>query len=147
MSPIIAVAVVAVAIFAWDRLTIGLTYLAREAKILSPIRNLILSWDASRHMFARPKLAEMIACGQCTSAWTGLLAFLLIFPAVFLILGPPWWIWIFTPLSAPAGTGTFDRLSRMSTARAVEQATAKILKTLAAGAENDGEKPTERTNA
>jgi hypothetical protein len=138
LSPIIAVAVVAVAIFAWDRLTIGLTFLAREATILNSIRfPLVLS---------RPKIAELLGCGQCTSAWTGLLAFLLIFPAVFVVIDLPWWTWLFTPLAGPAGTGTFDRLSRMSTARAVEQATAKVLKTLAAGAENDGGKPTEREN-
>ena len=138
MNPITTVAIVTVALLAWDRLTIGLTYLAREAKILAPIRNPII--------FGHPKMAELLGCGQCTSNWTGLLAFLLIFPAVYVVLGLPWWIWIFSPLSGPAGTGTFDRLARTSTARAVDSATAKILKALTQPPENDGRKPVERTN-
>lgn len=138
MSPIIAVAVVAVALVAWDRLTIGLTFLVREASILNSIRNPLV--------WSRPKMAELIGCGQCTSNWTGLLAFLLVFPFVFVAIDLQWWTWSLALLAGPAGTGTFDRLSRTSTARAVEQATAKILKTLAAGAENDGGKPREPKN-
>jgi len=138
LSPICAVAVVAVALIAWDRLTIGLTYLAREAKILAPLRNPII--------FSRPKMADLLGCGQCTSNWTGLLAFLLIFPAVFVVLDLQWWTWLFAPLAGPAGTGTFDRLARTSTARAVESATAKIVKLMTAGAENDGGKPREPRN-
>ena len=138
MSPICAVAVVAVALIAWDRLTIGLTYLAREAKILAPLRNPII--------FSRPKMAELLGCGQCTSNWTGLLAFLLVFPFVYFAIGLPWWTWLLALLAGPAGTGTFDRLARTSTARAVEQATAKVLKTLTSSPENDGGKPREPRN-
>lgn len=131
MSPIIAVAVVAVALVAWDRITIGLTFLVREATILNSIRfPLVLS---------RPKIAELLGCGQCTSNWTGLLAFLLIFPFVFVAIDLPWWTWLFAPLAGPAGTGTFDRLSRTSTARAVEQATSKILGCISRIAPGPGE--------
>lgn len=99
----------------WALITLGLTYMAREAKILSVPRAWLI--------FKRPFLATLLGCGECTSFWTGTAAAAILLPVLDDVA---WQAWCYLPAAGLAGTGLFNLLSRLSPVAAV----GKIVKVL-----------------
>ena len=104
MSEYGAIAVIGIALLVWERLVLGLTYLTREARIFAPIRNPLV--------LHREWLARLFSCGQCTSTWSGMVAFALLWPVVHAIVELPLWSLALFPVAAICGTGVYDRLAR-----------------------------------
>lgn len=115
-----AVAVVTVALFFgtifWALLTLGLTYLARDAQILDRPRK----WIIGRLLRRTPKIRELVAgllsCGECTSFWTSMVAAATVLAVVAAAVLVPGWIWLLVPLLGPCGVGLFYWTSRRSPA-------------------------------
>jgi len=115
-----AVAVVVFAAWVWTLLTPGLTYLWREATIFNFVRlPLIFKW---------PWLAKLLGCGQCTSLWTGMIAYAVLLPIVGTFLQVPTWLWACLPIAGVCGTGLFDRMARASLADPINRLV-KVLQT------------------
>ena len=116
---LVDVAVVGIALWVWVRLLLGLTYYVRKARILTFIRApLVLKYV----WFAR-----LVACGQCTSTWTGPIAYALLWPIVYLLIdGLPFWTLAFLPLSGPVAAGVFDKEERAAFGEPIDRLT-KVL--------------------
>ncbi len=113
-----SVIAIGLALWVWEKLLLGLTYYVRRARILQTVRNPLVL----RYVW----FARLVACGQCTSTWTGPIAFALLWPVLNAILELPSWTWLLLPLAGPAGAGVFDREER----RAFGEPIDRLVKTL-----------------
>lgn len=85
----------------WSLLTMGFTYLSRFAsqRVVAVLRLVIVA--------NLPVVGRLLACGWCTSFWTGTLSCGILVLAGLL---PAWAL----ALAGVAGTGLFDILERVS---------------------------------
>lgn len=117
---------VGIALWVWGKLLLGLTYYVRRARIFTFVRSpLVLRYQ----WFAR-----LVSCGQCTSTWTGPLAFAMLWPIVNATVGLPLWSLALLPLTGPMGAGFFDSEER----RAFGEPIDRLAKTLTRGPANAG---------
>ena len=118
---------IALACWAWTLLTLGLTYLAREATIFNFVRLPLI--------FKLPWLTKLLGCGQCTSLWTGMASYAILLPIVGAFVPVPSWLWACMPVAGVCGTGLFDRAARASLASPID----RLVKVLQAGTKSEGE--------
>lgn len=110
---------IVLALWMWPKVLLGLTYLVREARIFDFVRNpLVLRF----HRFA-----QLIGCGQCTSLWTGMIAFFLLWSVLYFAVSIPIWSSALFPIFGIAGTGTFDKLARSSISMSVDRLTRVLM--------------------
>lgn len=110
---------IVLALWMWPKVLLGLTYLVREARVFDFVRAplvLKFSW-----------FAHLVGCGQCTSLWTGMIAFVMLWSVVYLICEIPVWSIALVPIFGIAGTGTFDRLARSSISMSVDRLTRVLM--------------------
>lgn len=92
----------------WLAISVGLTYLARDAKILDLPR----LWLVTKSRF----LLRLLSCGPCTTFWTGSAVAALLLATDTLTCS--WWT---LPLWGIAGIGVFDVLGRLSVVKPLDR--------------------------